>query len=53
MNYANIKFNDIANGEGVRVSLFVAAAPIIAKTALTKKLGTLITENLSQKKLKT
>ena len=24
MNYANIKFNDIANGEGVRVSLFVS-----------------------------
>lgn len=24
MNYANIKYNDIANGEGVRVSLFVS-----------------------------
>ena len=24
MNYANIKFNDIANGEGVRTSLFVS-----------------------------
>lgn len=24
MNYGNIKFNDIANGEGVRVSLFVS-----------------------------
>lgn len=24
MNYANIKFNDIANGEGIRVSLFVS-----------------------------
>lgn len=24
MNYANIKFNDIADGEGVRVSLFVS-----------------------------
>ena len=24
MNYGNIKFNDIANGEGVRTSLFVS-----------------------------
>ena len=24
MNFANIKFNDIANGEGIRVSLFVS-----------------------------
>ena len=24
MNYSNIKFNDIANGEGVRTSLFVS-----------------------------
>lgn len=24
MNYANIKFNDIANGEGIRTSLFVS-----------------------------
>lgn len=23
MNYANIKYNDIANGEGISVSLFV------------------------------
>ena len=24
MNYANIKYNDIANGEGIRTSLFVS-----------------------------
>ena len=27
MNYAAIKFHDIANGPGVRVSLFVSGCP--------------------------
>lgn len=27
MNYANIKYNDIANGEGISVSLFVNGCP--------------------------
>lgn len=27
MNYANIKYNDIANGEGISVSLFVCGCP--------------------------
>ena len=27
MNYANIKYNDIANGEGISVSLFVSGCP--------------------------
>lgn len=27
MNYANIKLNDIANGEGIRTTLFVSGCP--------------------------
>ena len=33
MNYATIKYCDIANGEGVRTSLFVPAAAATARTA--------------------
>ena len=33
MYYGEIKNCDIANGEGVRVSLFVSAAPTAARTA--------------------
>ena len=31
MNYATIKKTDVANGPGVRVSLFVMAVPIIVR----------------------
>ena len=31
MNYANIKYNDIANGEGISVSLFVSGCPHVPK----------------------
>ena len=37
MNYATIKYCDIANGEGVRTSLFVSAA--IAPTVSTQWRG--------------
>lgn len=36
MNYANIKFNDIANGEGVRVSLFVSGCTHQCKNCFNK-----------------
>lgn len=36
MNYANIKFNDIANGEGVRVSLFVSGCTHHCKNCFNK-----------------
>ncbi|MBE5740924.1 MAG: anaerobic ribonucleoside-triphosphate reductase activating protein [Clostridiales bacterium] len=37
MNYANIKFNDIANGEGVRVSLFVSGCTHHCKNCFNKE----------------
>ncbi len=36
MNYANIKFNDIANGEGVRTSLFVSGCTHHCKNCFNK-----------------
>ena len=33
MNYATIKKTDVANGPGVRVSLFVSGCTIIARDA--------------------
>lgn len=39
MNYATIKYCDIANGEGVRTSLFVSAAAAIAPTVSTQWRG--------------
>lgn len=37
MNYANIKFNDIANGEGVRTSLFVSGCTHHCKNCFNKE----------------
>lgn len=37
MNYANIKFNDIANGEGVRVCLFVSGCTHHCKNCFNKE----------------
>ncbi len=37
MNYANIKYNDIANGEGVRVSLFVSGCTHHCKHCFNKE----------------
>lgn len=37
MNYANIKYNDIANGEGVRVSLFVSGCTHQCKHCFNKE----------------
>ena len=37
MNYANIKFNDIANGEGVRISLFVSGCTHHCKNCFNKE----------------
>lgn len=37
MNYANIKYNDIANGEGVRVSLFVSGCTHHCKGCFNKE----------------
>ena len=36
MNYANIKYNDIANGEGIRVSLFVSGCTHHCKNCFNK-----------------
>ena len=52
MNYADIKYCDVANGEGVRVSLFVSGC-ITAKNVLIKKHGISIMEILSRKKKST
>ena len=52
MNWAEIKTNDIANGEGVRTSLFVSGCLIIAKIALTAKRGILIMASLLPRKPK-
>ena len=45
MNYAVIKKCDVANGPGVRYPCTSAAAPITARTALTRRLGTSNTAN--------
>lgn len=37
MNYGNIKYNDIANGEGVRVSLFVSGCTHHCKNCFNKE----------------
>ena len=52
MNYADIKYCDVANGEGVRVSLS-ADARITAKNVLIKKHGISIMETLLRKKKST
>jgi len=46
MNYCEIKKTDIANGSGVRVTLFVSDTTARAVFSLT--LGTLTTASLSQ-----
>lgn len=50
MNYADIKKIDVANGEGVRVSLFVSGVITIAKDVLINAHGILIMVINSQKK---
>lgn len=50
MNYGEIKFNDIANGEGVRTSLLYRVAGIIAKIVLMSKHGILPSVNRLQRK---
>lgn len=50
MNYGEIKFNDIANGEGVRTSLLYRVAGIIAKIVLMSKHGILPLVNRLQRK---
>ncbi len=52
MYYGEIKKCDIANGPGVRVSLFVSDAPIIVRAVLMRKHGVLSMESLLQKKQK-
>ena len=37
MNYANIKYNDIANGEGIRTSLFVSGCTHHCKNCFNKE----------------
>ncbi len=37
MNYANIKFNDIANGEGIRTSLFVSGCTHHCKNCFNRE----------------
>lgn len=37
MNYSNIKFNDIANGEGIRTSLFVSGCTHHCKNCFNKE----------------
>ena len=50
MNYADIKYCDVANGKGVRVSLLSAAVPITVKDVLMKKHGIFSMESHLQKK---
>ena len=50
MNYADIKYCDVANGKGVRVSLLSADVRITAKGVLTRRHGIFITESHLQKK---
>ena len=49
MNYGNIKHYDIADGEGVRVTLFVSGCTNCCP-AFSPKHGILTMENLTQKK---
>lgn len=54
MNYANIKYNDIANGYGVRTSLFVSGCRnncpgCFNKDAQNFKYGELFTEEVANK----
>lgn len=42
MKYAVIKKYDVANGPGVRVSIFVSGCNIIVKAVLMRKHGILI-----------
>ena len=50
MHYGEIKNYDIANGIGVRVSLFVWDAPTIANIVFSRKPGISPMENPLQKK---
>ena len=51
MNYGEIKFNDIANGEGVRTSLFrIGLQASLAKIVLMSKHGILPSVNRLQRK---
>lgn len=50
MNYGEIKFNDIANGEGVRTSLFVSGCRHHCKIVLMSKHGILPSVNRLQRK---
>lgn len=50
MYYADIKQYDVANGPGVRVSLFVSGCNTAAKTALMRKRGILNSAMNLQKK---
>ncbi len=52
MYYGNIKKNDIANGKGVRVTLFVSGVQIIVRIVSSQKHGTLIMVSLIQRKRK-
>lgn len=52
MNYADIKIADVANGKGVRVSLFVSGCNHHCKDVLIHRHGTLIMEKNLQKKTK-
>lgn len=54
MNYGNVKFNDIANGEGVRTSLFVSGCTHHCKYCFNKETwdfnyGKLFDEEIQQK----
>ena len=49
LNYADIKYCDVANGKGVRVSLLSAAVPITVKDVLMKKHGIFSMESLLRK----
>lgn len=50
MYYAEIKNFDVANGPGVRVSLFVSGCPMPARVASMKSPGITDMVHLSQKR---
>lgn len=52
MYFGNIKKNDIANGKGVRVTLFVSGCTNHCKIVSSQKHGTLIMVSLIQRKQK-
>ena len=57
MNYAEIKYNDIANGEGVRVSLFVSGCRHRCKNCFNEiawdfKYGKEFTDDVADKIIK-